>query len=100
MTIIEGIAKYVEGAQAKINERYADDISPAPQLTWKCDKRYAKVIKHTENQTFVFAFIDLGNGDILKPASWRAPAKHARGNVLDADNGLSRTIWTGPEYLK
>jgi hypothetical protein len=37
-------------------------------------------------------------GDILKAASWAAPARNkARGNVLDED--FSWVRWTGPEYL-
>lgn len=36
-------------------------------------------------------------GDLLKAASWNAPAKHPRGNILD---GTARYKWTGPEYLK
>jgi hypothetical protein len=41
-------------------------------------------------------------GDIFKSASWRAPAKHARGNVFDLSNGptCNVTQWTGPNYLK
>jgi len=37
-------------------------------------------------------------GDILKPASWRAPAKNsARGNVLEGGYAIQ---WTGPLYLR
>ena len=33
-------------------------------------------------------FVDMTNGDVLKAASWKAPAKHARGNIFKDDNGL------------
>ena len=37
-------------------------------------------------------------GDVLKPASWRAPAlNRARGNVLQGNYPIQ---WTGPLYLK
>lgn len=36
-------------------------------------------------------------GDLLKPATWKAPAKHARGNIMD---GTARWGEYGPSYLK
>lgn len=48
----------------------------------------------------VHAFVDRTNGDVLKPASWKAPAKHARGNIFDNNNGLGSMLWTGPAYLR
>lgn len=35
-------------------------------------------------------------GDLLKAASWKAPAKHARGNIID---GTARYGIFGPDYL-
>jgi len=35
-------------------------------------------------------FIDRTNGDVLKAASWKTPAKGARGNIFDAQKGLGR----------
>jgi hypothetical protein len=36
-------------------------------------------------------------GDVFKPASWHAPAKHVRGSIFDDDTGWFD--WTGPNYL-
>ena len=36
-------------------------------------------------------------GDLLKPASWKAPAKHARGNIID---GTAKWGVYGPEYIQ
>lgn len=46
-----------------------------------------------------WCFIDVTNGDILKPESWKKPAKHARGNVFDDDYGLSCVGPYGPSYM-
>jgi len=35
-------------------------------------------------------------GDLLKPATWKAPAKHARGNIMD---GTAKYSAYGPSYL-
>jgi hypothetical protein len=52
-------------------------------VTMTQGQRYAKLITGTS----VTAFIDMRNGDIYKPASWKAPAKHVRGNIFDTTNG-------------
>ena len=39
-------------------------------------------------------------GDVLKAAGYSAPAKHARGNIYDDDQGMKGMAWTGPAYLK
>lgn len=44
-------------------------------------RKYAKIVRTASRS--VFAFVDLSNGNILKPASWAKPAAGARGNVLD-----------------
>lgn len=33
----------------------------------------------------VYCFVDMRNGDILKAASWKNPAKDARGSIWNAD---------------
>ncbi len=55
----------------------------------------------TENsRKQIHTFIDKLTGDILKPATWKAPAKHARGNLFDAHNGLATVNHYGPGYLR
>jgi len=46
-------------------------------------QKYHKIVSHGS----VVAFIDRETGDIFKPASWKAPAKGIRGNVLSEKNG-------------
>ncbi|RDJ35715.1 MAG: hypothetical protein DWQ19_12930 [Crenarchaeota archaeon] len=103
MNFDERAQKYLEGAQQIINEEYQShyNILRRPILTFVKGKRYLKVVETRQDVPgeSVFAFIDK-NGDILRPASWSRPAKHARGNIFDDDFGLSQTEWTGPKYLR
>jgi hypothetical protein len=62
----------------------------------KYGKRYAKIYRGWG----IHCFIDLDNGDVLKAASSKAPAKHARGNILDEHNGLKYMTQFGPAYLR
>ena len=57
-----------------------------------------------------FAFIDITGGlilghdhavgSVLKPASFRQPAKKARGNIFDEHNGMGSMTAYGPDYLR
>ena len=66
-------------------------------------RKYLKIVKKLGTQDMVWGFIvreDGGKfrkGDILKAASWSAPATNkARGNIFDDDYDVR---WTGPHYL-
>lgn len=75
--IIAGGTKYL-----KIRERRMGGSFDKPELRWSS-----------------WCFIDLTNGDILRPATYKAPAKHARGNIFAADFGLSCVGPYGPNYI-
>lgn len=44
-------------------------------------KKYLKIVQ-VSNQRSVHAFVDRSNGDIYKAATWNAPAKGVRFNIL------------------
>ena len=43
----------------------------------------------------VHSFVEVATGNVLKAAGWKAPAKHARGNIWDDDGGASALVVTG-----
>ncbi len=47
-----------------------------------------------------FCFVDKATGNVLKSDGWTRPAKHARGNIFDAQNGLGSIGPYGPAYLR
>ena len=71
---------------------------PAPTVEISTGKRFARIIKK-DSGTSAYGFIDLSNGDLLKAASWKAPAMHARGNIFNQDM-LSGCGPYGMAYLK
>lgn len=112
----EAIAKYVEAIKADYAASYANP-KPTDNLEWIKKsieefnngvevwpgKKYLKVVVSRPGSRSVHSFIvteddkQFKKGDILKAASWNAPAKNkARGNIL----GEYRTRWTGAEYLR
>lgn len=62
-------------------------------------RKYAKVVRESYGCRHAFCFIDLATGDILKAASWKAPAKHARGNIF-APNPVAGIGPYGADYLR
>ncbi len=89
-------------------KRYADAddqhrvVEFAEGITFEEGRKYIKVVKTLGTQQMVWGFIvkeddqKFKAGDILKAASWAAPARNKpRGNLFE-DYSIA---WTGPHYL-
>ena len=80
-----------------INVRMIQDFEDGFEISE--GKKYIKIVSNRSAWGFVVKNDDgkFKRGDILKAASWAAPAKNAaRGNVFDGYD----IAWTGPHYLK
>ena len=84
--------------RTEIQERMYDEFVQSVRVDE--GSKYIKIVK----QGSVWGFIvktdkdkKFRRGDILKAASWAAPARNkARGNILDGGYQIN---WTGPNYL-
>lgn len=96
------LKSFVEGAMKIMQDHMAREYpnNPVEHLEAAVGVRYVKVLRVGICSAAVHCFIDRRNGDVLKPASAKAPAKHARGNIFDAQNGLGSMGPWGPAYLK
>ncbi len=105
MEFNEAVDKLLEG----IKEDYANWTSWEEgiqrfddELNVKSGRKYTKIMKGTSVWGFIansdgeLKGIPHKKGDVFKAASWRAPAKWARGNIYDGNKFYS---WTGPNYL-
>jgi hypothetical protein len=103
-TFEAALASFVSGAQAIMDEHKAKHFPNIPRdvLTVSMGRRYAKIVRTSEcgNHRSVHCFVDRTNGDVLKAASWKAPAKHARGNIYREDNGTGSMSPYGAAYLR
>jgi len=100
----EKFKSWLEGCKDIIDRTWSKlgyDPSFKPVLEYTKGGRYMRVITRSgvSQGGSAYAFIDVSNGDVLKPASWKAPAKHARGNIFDDNNGLKFMSLYGPAYL-
>jgi hypothetical protein len=88
-------------AQDKVNLNYVGSSLEAPLLTITYGIKYAKILSRDSVWGFVALTADPNKqqlvGDLLKAASWKTPAKHSRGNILD---GTAAYGPYGPTYLK
>jgi len=93
----------------KIQENYDNwgnrsGVTKKMNLSLKPGRKFIKVV----HDNSVWGFVSLVDGehkgapikvgDIMKAATWAAPAKHSRGSIFDAEMHKSFS-WTGPNYL-
>lgn len=94
------LAGYAVMVANKIEENYKKYPNlKLPKVGYVIGGKYVKVYVDDGVFRSIHSFIDRSNGDILKAASWRAPAKHARGNIYAADFGKSAINAYGANYL-
>ncbi len=109
--VVARLPLFVQAIQAATDLYFAThlkslkpDVVEAPVLV---NTRYARIIKlGGDHEPYlggrsksVWGFVDLSNGDILKAAGWKGPAKHARGNILKEDFDAANWTLYGPHYL-
>ncbi len=110
---LAGAQKIVDDYWTKNNFTHAQ----SPILQARTGGRFVIVTRHDRSTEGVvsengsaFAFIDVRGGlingkdhkigDVLKAASFKQPAKNARGNIFDPNNGLAGMTECGPAYMK
>lgn len=114
-TVKARIATFVDALQAHYDAYYRANypmlLSPVISID-AGGVKYARIVAtqryHTgtgfglDGQRSVYCFIDLSNGDILKAAGWKAPAKGARGNIFNenCDVGTKANVFGEGLYLR
>jgi hypothetical protein len=96
----EALQVFVAGCQEKVRKNYEGHSLGVPVLEVRQGPKYAKLVSTGPNGGSVYCFVNKENGDVLKSASFSAPAKGVRGNIYAADNGLSRMGPYGAGYNK
>ena len=104
-TIQLNIVKYCLMLCDALQADYQSKYNRGSNYTFALDssgRRYHKVFMYRDGQRdSIHAFIDKKTGDVFKPASFKAPAKIARYNVLNIQSReemLERADWAG-SYL-
>jgi hypothetical protein len=101
-TLEEGIQNIIEAAKEDYEE-WSGGRLDTDKYSVEEGRSYIKIIRDNSVHSFVVKKETVRNnkvfkvGDILKPASWKAPAMNvARGNIFEEGSPMN---WTGPLYL-
>jgi UDP-2,3-diacylglucosamine pyrophosphatase LpxH len=74
---------YASAVEKKLQEAYNFmEEGKRPVVDVETGRKYFKVITNHGHQRSVHSFVDRVTGDVYKPASWNAPAKGVRYNVV------------------
>lgn len=96
-TFETAFAAFMLKAQQVCDADYATfgAIDHGPKLSAEPGRRYIRIVSYNGSQRSAWAFVDTTNGDVLKSAGWKVPAKGARGCIYDNLIGTGRVRWTG-----
>ena len=79
--------------------KHYKNLGPSKFSFAKGSKFWKVVETNDSGHKRVHSFLDTRNGDVLRAAGWKAPAKHARGNIFTNDYGMSGVNTSGANYL-
>ena len=99
------LTNFIAIAQGIMEDSYNEmGLSPQFRETLaiaKGGRKFSKIVRvsATGQIMSVHCFVENETGNIMKAASFKSPAKHARGNINDADGGASAMSPYGAVYL-
>ena len=98
--LIYKLGSFIAEVQGRSDEYFLDNYPnlKAPLIEMTEGEKYWKLIQVGQAQRSVFCFISKASGDIFKPAGWKAPAKHARGNLMSKQGGMEAVSQNG-QYI-
>ena len=97
--VLERTAQLINALQTDYEKRRGSDVrEQALDHELAIGKKYIKLIQISWGSRSIHTFIDKKTGEVYKPASFKAPAKHVRYKLLD-DQSFQQCIkaadWAG-----
>lgn len=96
------LENYIQLAQAMIDKNAPNYPHPdQKKLRYMEGQKYIRIVQGLEGSgcSSAWAFVEIETGNIYKAASWKVPAKHARGNIY-SENPVANHSAYGPCYLR
>ncbi len=102
MEFQEALQGWLARSQEIVTKKHAENRwSEIPTLkAQEGGRKYVRIIscQKGEESGYAFAFIERATGHVLKAASWKTPAKHARGIIYEV--GREGVTAYGAEHLR
>lgn len=103
----EALRKYVAHVQEIVNNDFSTNSPslPVPSVVFDANSRYVAIRTKVGETETIHSFVDQKGGktskvgDVLRAASAKAPAVHARGNIFDGSY-VGNVTSTGTSTLK
>ena len=97
--VLERTAQLINALQADYEKLRGPDVrEEALDHVLAIGKKYIKLIQISWGSRSIHAFIDRTTGEVYKPASFKAPAKHVRYKLLDEQSFqqcIDEADWAG-----
>lgn len=103
----QALEVFLTGAQAIIDKEHnTSDIFNRKLSVDPKGKKYKRIVVKDHKQNgeelsltgSVFCFVNMENGDVLKAAGWKSPAKGARSNIYNEKHGVDGVNQYGANY--
>lgn len=103
---VEAFNGFIAKVEGLMDSHYSKEFPslPKPIIGYDEGSKYIRVWKGERHSSgkiskYAYCFVDKSNGDVLKCAGWKAPAKKARGNIYSPKGGLEGVNPYGANYL-
>jgi hypothetical protein len=95
------LALFIADSQEKISVHYKKNLPnlDIPKLEVMNGTKNVRVVLKDVVSRSAWCFVEKSTGNVLKAASWAAPAKHARGSIYSPQSWATVTSY-GPQYLR
>lgn len=97
-TALASFLQKLELYKSDEKKRTAPSLNP-DTLEVKRGSKYIRVFFNNGTQSFCYCFVEIETGKLYRPATYKAPAKHARGSIYN-ENQLEGCTPYGMAYLK
>ena len=93
---------FIRTTQQMLHDEYTRQYSRvfAPTLIAERGSKNVRIVaERRPGDRYVFCFVRIADGAVLKAAGWKAPAKHARGSIY-VNAGQDAVTAYGAKYLR